>query len=201
MVGERTGGRSIGLWGLILAFLSIPAARSPADLDHSGFRHAVAGGLASDVCVADGDGVPLSFDTILDHCDVRTRSFGIDSDAGTRSARRLDAARFIPAVPLRDGSCLGLAGPGCDWGIGFTSSREIGSLVAQSGGDEAQTVVDDAGLCLAERVLCSTHASASINNESVAAARPLPNAVALGCSGLTLVAYWRKRRQGGLAGL
>jgi hypothetical protein len=201
MVGERTQGPLIGLWGLVLVFLVIPAVRSPADLDRSGFRHVVTGGLASDVCLADGDGLPLFFDAILDRCDVRTRSFGIDSNAGARSVRRPDAARPIPAVPLRDWSRFGLAGPGCDWGIGFTSSREIGSLVVEFSGDDACSVVEDAGPCLPEHVLCSTHASAFIEDESVAGARPLPNAVALGCSGLTLVAYWRKRRQGGLAGL
>lgn len=190
MIGEHTRGRSIGLWGLVLAFLAIPAVRSPADLDRSGYRHVVPGGVVSDICFDDGQGLSLSFDAILDLCDATTRSLKTDSIAHARLSCWPGAAHFALAVPPTDWSSFDLGDPDCEWGIGVTSFRDIGSFV-----------VDDAGPCLPEHVLCTTFTNPPGNDKSVTVARPMPSAVALGSSGLTLVAYWRKRRQGGLVGL
>ncbi len=201
MIGEHTRGRSIGLWGLVLAFLAIPAVRSPADLDRSGHRHVVPGGVVSDICFDDGQGLSLSFDAILDLCDATTRSLKTDSIAHARLSRWPDAAHFALAVPPTDWSSFDLGSPDWEWGIGATSLRDISSFVVGLAGNDAKNVVYDAGPCLPEHVRCTTFTNPPGNDKSVAVARPMPSAVALGGSGLTLVAYWRKRRQGGLVGL
>mgnify|MGYP000927971726 CR=1 FL=1 len=201
MAGEHTWGRPIGLWGLVLAFLTIPAVRSPAGLDHSGYRHVVPGGVVSDICFDDGQSLSLSWDAILDLCDATTQSLQTDSSAHARLIRQPGTTHFALAVPLRDWSSFERGGPDCEWGIGATSLRDIGSCVVELTGNDAENVVYDAGPCLPEHVRCTTFTNPPGNDKSVAVARPMPSAVALGSSGLTLVAYWRKRRQGGLVGL
>lgn len=201
MAGEHTWGRSIGLWGLVLVFLAIPAVRSPADLDRSGYRHVVHGGVVSDICLDDGQGLPLSFDAILDLCDATARSLKTDSRAYARLIRPPGATHFALAVPPRAWSSFDLGDPDCEWGIGVTSLRDIGSCVVEFAGNDAEYVLDNAGPCLSGHLPCTMYTNPPGNDKSVVAARPMPSAVALGSSGLTLVAYWRKRRQGGLVGL
>lgn len=170
------------------------------------------GAVASEAVIADiyfddRTGLLLSLDKILDR-DYDDQTYaGVDFSTPARPLNLPGANSINPAFQVTESLSFDADNPGPKWGIGAGESLGIRFNVADSGLDAILKAIHTSDFTIGLHVqslpdyaLEGQYGGTEASDGFVTTA-PLPDAMILGGSGLSLAAYWIKRRRGGLAGL
>ncbi len=169
---------------------------------------AVAGdAVIADIYFDDRTGLLQSLDEILDRDYDKTTYAGVDFSTPARPLNLPGANSIDPAFKVTESLSFDADNPGPKWGIGAGESLSIRFNVANSGLDDILRAIHTTDFTIGLHVQCLP--SYTLDGEyrgteagdGFVTQTPLPDAAILGCSGLSLAAYWIKRRRGGLAGL
>lgn len=163
------------------------------------------GAVIADIYFDDRRGLLLSLDEIMDRDYDKKQYAGVDFDTPARPLNLPGGKGLDPAFNAARGLSFDADNPSPKWGIGAGESLSLRFNVADSGLDAIlgaiHTVDFRIGLhvqCLPNRFFDDKYMGTSASDGYVTTT-PVPDAVVLGGSGLSLAAYWLKRRRGGLA--
>lgn len=163
--------------------------------------------VIADIYFDDRKGLLLSLDQILDR-DYNHRMYpGVDFSTPARPLNLPGAKSIDPAFQVTESLSFDADNPGPKWGIGAGESLSIRFNVADSGLDDILRTIHTSDFTIGLHVQCLPNYaldgeySGTEASDGFVTTTPLPDAAILGGSGLSLAAYWLKRKRGGLAGL
>jgi len=165
------------------------------------------GAVIADIYFDDRAGLLLSLDRILDR-DYSTEQYpGVDFSTPATPLNLPGGKSIAPVFQASDALSFDADNPGPKWGIGAAESLSLRFNVAADGLDAILSAIHSSDFRIGLHVQClpAFAGDGSYNDTSASdgfvTTAPLPDAAILGTSGLSLAAYWLKRRRGGLAGI
>lgn len=165
------------------------------------------GAVIADIYFDDRAGLLLSLDGILDRDYDKKQYPGVDFSTPAKPLHLPGGKSIDPVFRVTDALSFDADNPGPKWGMGAGESLSLRFNVATGGLDAILIAIHSSdfriGLhvqCLPAFVADGSHTDTSAS-DGFATTAPLPDAAILGTSGLSLAAYWLKRRRGGLAGI
>jgi hypothetical protein len=166
----------------------------------------VAGGaVIADIYFDDRRGLLLSLDEIIDRDSDSTQYAGVDFDTPAKPLDLPGANSIDPAFQVTESLSFDADNPGPKWGSGAGESLSIRFNVRESGLDAILAALHTPDFTIGMHVQCLPDQSydgeywGTSASDGFVTTAPVPNAVILGGSGLSLAAYWLKRRRGGLS--
>ncbi len=165
------------------------------------------GAVIGDIYFDDRKGLLLSLDEIMDRDYSKKQYPGVDFDTPARPLNLPGGKSLDPAFKVTGALSFDADNPSPKWGIGAGETLSLRFNVADSGLDAILSAIHTADFTIGLHVQClpdhfddDRYVGTSASDGFVTTT-PVPDAVVLGGSGLSLAAYWLKRRRGGLAGL
>lgn len=163
--------------------------------------------VIADIYFDDRAGLLLSLDKILDRQYDATQYAGVDFDTPARPLNLPGGKSLDPVFQVTESLSFDAANPGPKWGIGAGESLGLRFNVGDSGAEAIFSAIHTADFTIGLHVQClpqyeynSKRVDTSASDGFVTVT-PVPDAMVLGGSGLSLAAYWLKRRRGGLSAL
>lgn len=165
------------------------------------------GAVIADIYFDDRAGLLLSLDGVLDRDYDQKQYPGVDFRTSAKPLDLPGGMSIDPVFQVSDALSFDADNPGPKWGIGAGESLSLRFHVAAGGLDAILSAIHSSDFRIGLHVQClpayadDARCVDTSASDGFVTTTPLPDAAILGTSGLSLVAYWLKRRRGGLAGI